>query len=434
LQLGATEAASDALERHLGRLKRAYRQVQLLAYVPQPTSLPTASGAAATSADALAEGLARRGGSGAEGVARALEAEPWWRTLSARESRQLMCAVGAWLSPVAAAGGGGGGGGSRASLARRELCKGEEVLYLSAQSGPTPATVVTVHRDEASPYYTVDVGGHERGTERPRLLSAAQEWHVWRHCLAPHASTDGSLRLRPGPSPLRVAPCRASRVRASVPAARELLRLALAAPGVVDRRVLLAELWDLVGEMAGRELSLRRSACAWLIVRGAPTAAEGSMRAFLAGCSSDTSRLLAGAAGEDAGVAEAVAQVAACVEELAAALRRDPEVSTAAAAAAAAATPAPADAAATDDDDDEDGSGGGGGGGAAVEEDGGEARPAAVGGGHAGMSGWAAQVRRLQARWRAEELERTAIRSSLGRLRAGCTRYYLHEVLSWLGL
>ena len=49
-----------------------------------------------------------------------------------------MCAVGAWLSPTAAAGGGDDGGGSgggarRAWLARRELCKGEEVFYLSPQ-------------------------------------------------------------------------------------------------------------------------------------------------------------------------------------------------------------------------------------------------------------------------------------------------------------
>ena len=134
------QAASDALERSLGRLKRAYRQVQLLAYVPLPMSPPTTTGAAAMSPDALAEGVARRGGSGAEGVARALEAEPWWRTLSAVEARQLMCAVGAWLSPTAAAAGGddgggsgGGGGARRAWLARRELCKGEQVFYLSPQ-------------------------------------------------------------------------------------------------------------------------------------------------------------------------------------------------------------------------------------------------------------------------------------------------------------
>ena len=75
---------------------------------------------------------------------------------------------------------------------------------------------------------------------------------MWRHRLAPNSSTDGSLGLSPsldpglspgpgpgpGPSPglglglnpLQVAPCRAARVRASVPAARELLRLAAAAP------------------------------------------------------------------------------------------------------------------------------------------------------------------------------------------------------------
>ena len=126
-------------------------------------------------------------------------------------------------------------------------------------------------------------------------------------------------------------------------------------------------------------------------------------------------------------MAEAVAQLASCLEDLVAALRRDPEVS---AAAGAAATPDDADATASDDDDeDEDGGGGGSGGGeAAADEDGGEVGPAAVGGGHINTNGWAAQVRRLQARWRVEELERTAIRSSLGRLRAGCVRYYLHEV------
>ena len=74
------------------------------------------------------------------------------------------------------------------------------------------------------------------------------------------------------------------------------------------------------------------------------------------------------------------------------------------------------------------GGGGSGGGEAAADEDGGEVGPGAVGGGHINTNGWAAQVRRLQARWRVEELERTAIRSSLGRLRAGCVRYYLHEV------
>ena len=126
-------------------------------------------------------------------------------------------------------------------------------------------------------------------------------------------------------------------------------------------------------------------------------------------------------------MAEAVAQLASCLEDLVAALRRDPEVS---AAAGAAATPDDADATASDDeDDDDDGGGGGNGGGeAAADEDGGEVGPAAVGGGHINTNGWAAQVRRLQARWRVEELERTAIRSSLGRLRAGCVRYYLHEV------
>ena len=95
-----------------------------------------------------------------------------------------------------------------------------------------------------------------------------------------------------------------------------------------------------------------------------------------------------------------------------------------------AATPDDADATASDDDDgDDDGGGGGNGGGeAAADEDGGEVGPGAVGGGHINTNGWAAQVRRLQARWRVEELERTAIRSSLGRLRAGCVRYYLHEV------
>jgi len=126
-------------------------------------------------------------------------------------------------------------------------------------------------------------------------------------------------------------------------------------------------------------------------------------------------------------VAEAVAQLASCLEDLVAALRRDPEVS---AAAGAAATPDDADATASDDDDgDDDGGGGGNGGGeAAADEDGGEVGPGAVGGGHINTNGWAAQVRRLQARWRVEELERTAIRSSLGRLRAGCVRYYLHEV------
>ena len=126
-------------------------------------------------------------------------------------------------------------------------------------------------------------------------------------------------------------------------------------------------------------------------------------------------------------MAEAVAQLASCLEDLVAALRRDPEVS---AAAGAAATPDDADATASDDEDeDDDGGGGGSGGGeAAADEDGGEVGPAAVGGGHINTNGWAAQVRRLQARWRVEELERTAIRSSLGRLRAGCVRYYLHEV------
>ena len=126
-------------------------------------------------------------------------------------------------------------------------------------------------------------------------------------------------------------------------------------------------------------------------------------------------------------MAEAVAQLASCLEDLVAALRRDPEVS---AAAGAAATPDDADATASDDDDgDDDGGGGGNGGGeAAADEDGGEVGPGAVGGGHINTNGWAAQVRRLQARWRVEELERTAIRSSLGRLRAGCVRYYLHEV------
>ena len=131
-------------------------------------------------------------------------------------------------------------------------------------------------------------------------------------------------------------------------------------------------------------------------------------------------------------MAEAVAQLASCLEDLVAALRRDPEVS---AAAGAAATPDDADATASDDDDEDDdggggGSGGGGSGGgeAAADEDGGEVGPGAVGGGHINTNGWAAQVRRLQARWRVEELERTAIRSSLGRLRAGCVRYYLHEV------
>ena len=120
-------------------------------------------------------------------------------------------------------------------------------------------------------------------------------------------------------------------------------------------------------------------------------------------------------------------QLASCLEDLVAALRRDPEVS---AAAGAAATPDDADATASDDDDgDDDGGGGGNGGGeAAADEDGGEVGPGAVGGGHINTNGWAAQVRRLQARWRVEELERTAIRSSLGRLRAGCVRYYLHEV------
>ena len=65
---------------------------------------------------------------------------------------------------------------------------------------------------------------------------------MWRHYLSPNASANGSLELSlgpgpglgpglsPGPSPLRVAPCCAARVRASVPAARELLRLAAAAP------------------------------------------------------------------------------------------------------------------------------------------------------------------------------------------------------------
>ena len=126
-------------------------------------------------------------------------------------------------------------------------------------------------------------------------------------------------------------------------------------------------------------------------------------------------------------MAEAVAQLASCLEDLVAALRRDPEVS---AAAGAAATPDDADATASDDDDgDDDGGGGGNGGGeAAADEDGGEVGQGAVGGGHINTNGWAAQVRRLQARWRVEELERTAIRSSLGRLRAGCVRYYLHEV------
>ena len=126
-------------------------------------------------------------------------------------------------------------------------------------------------------------------------------------------------------------------------------------------------------------------------------------------------------------MAEAVAQLASCLEDLVAALRRDPEVS---AAAGAAATPDDADATASDDEDeDKDGGGGGNGGGeAAADEDGGEVGPGAVGGGHINTNGWAAQVRRLQARWRVEELERTAIRSSLGRLRAGCVRYYLHEV------
>ena len=129
-------------------------------------------------------------------------------------------------------------------------------------------------------------------------------------------------------------------------------------------------------------------------------------------------------------MAEAVAQLASCLEDLVAALRRDPEVS---AAAGAAATPDDADATASDDDDDDDddddgGGGAAGGGDAAADEDGGEVGPAAVGGGHIVTNGWAAQVRRLQARWRVEELERTAIRSSLGRLRAGCVRYYLHEV------
>ena len=126
-------------------------------------------------------------------------------------------------------------------------------------------------------------------------------------------------------------------------------------------------------------------------------------------------------------MAEAVAQLASCLEDLVAALRRDPEVS---AAAGAAATPDNADATASDDEDEDDDGGGGcsGGGEAAADEDGGEVGPAAVGGGHINTNGWAAQVRRLQARWRVEELERTAIRSSLGRLRAGCVRYYLHEV------
>ena len=59
---------------------------------------------------------------------------------------------------------------------------------------------------------------------------------MWRHYLSPNASANGRLELSPGlslspgPSPLRVAPCCAARVRASVPAARELLRLAAAAP------------------------------------------------------------------------------------------------------------------------------------------------------------------------------------------------------------
>ena len=101
-------------------------QVQLLAYVPLPMA-PTADQRPRPAPGALAAAAAAMGG--VVGVAKALEAEQWWRTLNPAEARELLCAVGTWLAPPAPARGGELGPG-RAALARRELAKGDEVLHL----------------------------------------------------------------------------------------------------------------------------------------------------------------------------------------------------------------------------------------------------------------------------------------------------------------
>merc|ERR1740139_544142 len=74
--------------------------------------------------------------------------------------------TGRLASPLAPHGGGGGGG--------TPLRKGEQVYYVHADGGRRPGTVVTVHTDEVTPYYTVSVDGQERSTERQRLLSLTQ--------------------------------------------------------------------------------------------------------------------------------------------------------------------------------------------------------------------------------------------------------------------
>ena len=49
---------------------------------------------------------------------------------------------------------------------------GDAVLYALRDGSQRPATVVKVHTDDATPYYTVSVDGQERGTERSRLTPA----------------------------------------------------------------------------------------------------------------------------------------------------------------------------------------------------------------------------------------------------------------------
>ena len=49
---------------------------------------------------------------------------------------------------------------------------GDAVLYALRDGSQRPATVVKVHTDDETPYYTVSVDGQERGTERSRLTPA----------------------------------------------------------------------------------------------------------------------------------------------------------------------------------------------------------------------------------------------------------------------
>ena len=477
LNLEAAVAQADVLERSLRRLRRCYRQVQLLSSFPASLGAATSAAvgdvlnvpAAAHGGTAVeprrdaAQKLAVAGVDGAAEIILRLEAEPWWCTLDEREACQLLCATGSWLRPAPAR--------PRCStLARRDLARGDDVTHLQANGGSRPATVHAVHCDDGTPYYTVVVDGQERSTERSHLLSHAQEWHAWRAHL--NALPDCGVSL------LRVPARHVERVRAAAYAAREVVGLAVASPRPQHSAAMLLELYQLVGAVLGGGNGSGgvgggigggegwREACAWLLLQA--TAHGLQVLVDCLGHASNAaapavaleelphSTVQSGALGPEgnkgkdiqAGVttAEAVAQVVGSLQFAVATLLSD----HAAIAAAVAATMEAGHEAAimevgrgNNDDDGTSPYGVDACAGAKLCMAATSASSVALRLDFDGSStpligklvaqgGWLQAVAALQARWHTEELERKAVGVTLAQLRAKCVRLYLHEVLGWM--